>query len=292
MSHILDHSVQVVRDLEVARTDFERLGFRAAPKVIHPSGATANYIFMFRQSFLEIISVVDASKIAATTRSQFSFADHNAAFLARRGEGISLMALGSQDSVADHTRCSQAELPGFPPFQFTRPAQAAHPNGPTVTFTLAFLVDETKPDLSFFYFQQHTPQNFWVDTWQAHPNGALDIAELTVVADSPAELDRYMSSVLDAEGARTDDSHSMTFRLQGGAVTVISTEEYSNRFERDLPPFVTPPWFAAVTVRVESIAQLRRTLDANRVPHALIANTRLRPSLPLLEHGAIIEFIG
>lgn len=292
MSHALDHTVQVVRDLEAAKTDFERLGFHAAPKVTHPSGATANYIFMFKQSFLEIISVVDATKIVATTPSQFSFADHNAAFLARRGEGISLMALGSQDSAADYARCVQAGLRGFPPFRFTRAAQAADPNGPTVTFTLAFLADEALPDLSFFYFQQHTPQNFWVPDWQVHPNGALDIAELTVVADSPAGLRPYMSSVLATDGVHVTGSDALDFPLHDGVLTVISEEEYGNRFERKTPTSAIRPWIAAVTVRVESIAQLRRTLDANRVPYAPSANNRLRPSLPSLEHGTIIDFTG
>lgn len=291
MSHALDHTVQVVRDLEAAKTDFERLGFRAAPKVIHPSGATANYIFMFKRSFLEIISVVDATKIVATTPGQFSFADHNAAFLARRGEGISLLALGSQDSAADYARCAQKGLRGFPPFRFTRAAQAAHPDGPTVTFTLAFLVDDALPDLSFFYFQQHTPQSFWVPDWQVQPNSALDIAELTVVADSPTRLRPYMSSVLGVDGARVIGSDALAFPLDGGVLTVISEEEYGNRFERKSPTSAMRPWIAAVTVRVESIAQLRRCLDANRVSYALSTNNRLRPSLSSLEHGVIIDFI-
>lgn len=290
MSLLLDHSVQVVHDLEAARLDFERLGFRAAPKVTHPSGATSNYIFMFKQSFHEIIGVVDASKIVATTPSQFSFADHNSAFLARRGEGISLMALGSQDSAADYARCVRAGLRGYPPFRFTRPAQAAHPDGPTVTFTLAFLVDVTLPDLSFFFFQQHTPENFWVPEWQAHPNGAVDIVKLTVVTGAPAETNRHMANMLGVSGERATNPDATVYPVSGGALSVISTEDYRNRFERLPPQAAAPPWIAAVTVRVESVAQLRRTLDANRVPYAVTANACVRPSLPSLEHGAIIEF--
>jgi hypothetical protein len=285
----LDHTVQVVGDLESARADYERLGFRAMPKVIHPSGATANYLFQLDGSFLEIIAIVDPSKVVASTSEQFSFAEHNRDFAARRGEGLSLMALSTDDAVRDYTRCQTADLRGYPPFHFKRRAEGNNVPGSEVAFTLAFLVDQRLPDMSLFFFQQHTPENFWQPSYMVHPNGAQGIAELVVIADAPRSLERHFSAVLGA-APNAVSVEALEFLTARSRVLILTENAYSERFGEGAARRSSSPWFASVAVRVASLQEVENRLRQASIEFRAIKGERLRVA-DRHTHGLTLDFV-
>ena len=57
MARGLDHLVMVVKDLESARVDYERLGFTTTPRALHPFG-TENFLVQMQGFGLGILRVI------------------------------------------------------------------------------------------------------------------------------------------------------------------------------------------------------------------------------------------
>ena len=61
----LEHVVIAVRDLAVATTSYERLGFTVTPGGSHPSGGTTgNGVFFTNGTYLELLTFYDREKAA------------------------------------------------------------------------------------------------------------------------------------------------------------------------------------------------------------------------------------
>ena len=61
----LEHVVIAVRDLAVATTSYERLGFTVTPGGSHPSGGTTgNGFFFSKGTYLELLTFYDREKVA------------------------------------------------------------------------------------------------------------------------------------------------------------------------------------------------------------------------------------
>jgi Glyoxalase-like domain len=60
----LEHVVIAVRDLAVATTSYERLGFTVTPGGSHPSGGTTGKgVFFSNGTYLELLTVYDREKL-------------------------------------------------------------------------------------------------------------------------------------------------------------------------------------------------------------------------------------
>jgi len=60
----LDHVVVVVRDLDAAAAQWQRLGFTISPRGTHSAHmGTANYTMMLREDYLEILGVVAPTEL-------------------------------------------------------------------------------------------------------------------------------------------------------------------------------------------------------------------------------------
>ena len=69
----IDHLVLAVEDLSAARDQFAAFGFLTTPLGRHPWG-TGNHLVQFPRNFIEILGVVDASKLVPMRDDHFSFA--------------------------------------------------------------------------------------------------------------------------------------------------------------------------------------------------------------------------
>ncbi len=196
----LDHLVIGVHDLDAAANGYEDLGFTVGRRNSHPWG-TDNRIVQFPGVFLELIAVRDAALIPphgppmlaldgarpqASERRVFSFG----AFVRDAlgvGEGVSMVALESQDAKADAAEFTAVGIGGFQPFFFERQATLSDGSAARVAFSLAFARDDAAPDCGFFAVQQHEPQNFWNSALQRHANGATGLASVAMIADNPTD---------------------------------------------------------------------------------------------------------
>lgn len=121
MRHI-DHVVVAVRDLDGAADLYARLGFQVGPRNRHPWG-TENRIIQFRQSFIELITVLEDADIPPHAPGRFSFGAFVRDYLQRR-EGLAMLVLSSADDTADAARFAQGASATSPPSGSSGPADA------------------------------------------------------------------------------------------------------------------------------------------------------------------------
>lgn len=223
-SRRIDHLVLAVHDLDAAAAWYERIGFQVGTRNRHPWG-TENRLVQFASSFLELITVGEATDIPPHAPNFFSFGAFVRDFLRRR-EGLAMFVLDSTDAAGDAATFAEQGIGDFRPFDFERSGRRADGTPTRVAFSLAFAVDDRLPEAAFFVCQQHYPEAFWSPSLQRHPNGATGVTEVTLDVGDPAEVRRFLQSFTGTPPAED----GRRFVLAGRGQLRLATESGSNRF--------------------------------------------------------------
>ena len=284
MPRRLDHLVICVHDLAQAALDWQTLGFNLTPIGVHPFG-TSNRLAMFRNNYLEALAVTDAAAAPPAASGRFSFAAHNRDFLAT-GEGMSMLAMHSDDAHADAARFEANDIGAYAPFDFGR--DAVLPGGGTarVAFSLAFATDPAMPGVAFFTCQQrHPPELFWKPEYQRHPNGALRVIEVVMSALEPAEHRGFLERITESTAELTPGR--LTVGARGDRITVLGPAEMTRR----LPGLASEPSprFCAARLAVTDLDATKRVLKDNGVDFQVSGVVLLIP--PAASHGLALEFV-
>jgi catechol 2,3-dioxygenase-like lactoylglutathione lyase family enzyme len=162
----LEHVVIAVRDLAVATTSYERLGFTVTPGGSHPSGGTTGKgVFFSNGTYLELLTVNDRKKAAELAK-----------FLEER-EGPRSIALEVSSVSAIRDALHAAGIEG------SEPTKGKWESSSPVT--KEWLTVDPKPAL---------PGNiFFIDhlrTDQSHPNTAIGIRSVWVMVKNLQEATR------------------------------------------------------------------------------------------------------
>ena len=178
MPRAMDHIVLCVNDLDSAISAYSQLGFTVTPRAVHPFG-TGNALVQLDGMYIELLSVVDPAKVAETDLAQpFSFPIYNRDYLRHR-EGMSMLALQSDDAEHDRDKFIEAGAAVPPVFHFERDAKT--PDGDTVgvAFSLAYANHPLlRHAVTFVCQHRHPVQNFYFPAYQSHTNGAVAIGKV------------------------------------------------------------------------------------------------------------------
>jgi catechol 2,3-dioxygenase-like lactoylglutathione lyase family enzyme len=257
----IDHIVIAVRDLDAARSAWERLGFTPTPIARHPFG-TANSLVQLDGNYIELLAIADPATIPEATPASFSFAAFNRDFLKKR-EGLSMLALKSRDAAGDRADFAARGLPVFAPFEFER--QATGPDGTEkkVAFSLAFTREPRLREAGFFTCQHHFPENFWRPEYQGHASTAKRIASVVLVTRDPADFHEFVTH-LTGKHDMLSSSLGVTFDTGDGAFEIMSPIGYRAFFGESPDP--DPRRFLACRIAVADLSATRRLLERNGVP--------------------------
>jgi catechol 2,3-dioxygenase-like lactoylglutathione lyase family enzyme len=284
----VDHIVLCVRDLDAARDRFRRMGFTLTPPATHPFG-TGNSLAQMGSSFIELLSVVDPERIPPHANERFSFAAHNADFLAR-GEGMSMLVISSEDARADQARWRKAGLTTFEPVYFERGAKLPDGSEAKVAFTIAFVLNPEIPDAVFFCCQQHTPEAFWQPEYQRHANGAMDIASVILAAEDPRRHAGFFEALF-GTGSVHVNGNALDIHTALGKVEVIppqvSAECFPAVFRIDSS---SPARFLAFGIRTSDLGAADACLERGGIERVR-SDERVIVSAPSC-HGIVLEFVG
>jgi hypothetical protein len=271
----IDHPVVTVRDLAPVREQYKRLGFAPNPIGFHPWGTTLS-LLMFKDNFIELISVNDASKFGTNAVNGFCYGRNVGKFLART-EGLGLLALHSKDARADHQLLSSRGLASQGLIDFRREMKKPDGSPDVAIVSLGLFLNDAQRDVSNFICHQHRPELIWVPEWQQHPNGVNAVTAVTYVAERPSELvERYAAFygservVRKGEGFEADSGC--------GVIRAVSTAEAA-----DIYGAVTlPDWRGdmgphgiAITVSTPRFDALESLWRSNGVPCASSATGTL-----------------
>lgn len=275
----IDHPVIAVRDMLLARQQYERLGFVVPPRGSHQEWGTGNWCLMFPGDYLELRGVVDASKET-----------HHLDWFLRERQGLMGIALGTDDADATHRQLVESGLHPTPVRQLTRNVEL--PDAPLQPrFALCFLPAAETPGLESVVVCQHlTPSLLRRPEWLRHPNGAKGVISLTgVVADlSAAEAAHQILF-----GMQAVDRHEDTVRIQvsqAQLIVLMTPERYGSLYRGDpLSPTVRLPCLAAVTIEVDDSATTAEWFLEHKVSFSKSSSGKLRMAA---EHacGVVLEF--
>ena len=283
----IDHLVLCVRDLELARDLYRRLGFTLTPPARHPFG-TGNSLVQFEErSFLELLALLDANAVPPMRPGIFNFGAYNRDFLTRQ-EGCSMLVLESADAKAEARAWRAAGLGDFEPFHFERPARLPDGSFKKVAFTLAFAVHRDLPDAVFFACQQHAPEIFWRREYQRHDNGALGIEEAAMVAADPLALAGLLESVAGRPAERADGG--LKCETGRGVLRALTPAAFSRRYAgAPAPSLARGPRFAGCRIRTADLSALRSRLSERTIAFAEADGALVVP--PAEAFGVALGFV-
>lgn len=231
----IDHPLVLVRDIEATAARYRALGFNTAPTGKHPWG-TSTSLITFERSALELMSIYDDTLLDSHAVGTFQFGRHMAEALAER-EGVSLVALYSEDAPADRARAEARGLAAQGRVDFRRRVKIPGADWDEAVVTLEILLDPALPRASNFLCQQHRPELIWVPEWLLHPNGALGFAGITYATSDPAPLLARLRALFgDASVRRTAIGHEAA--TGRGVITVVEPGVWAQEIGVDAEPAI------------------------------------------------------
>jgi hypothetical protein len=235
----LDHVVVAVRDLERARMGWTRLGFTLTPRGRHLGQGTANYCIMFVADYLELLGVVEPDQ----------HADRLAGFLAHR-EGPMAAAFapsGPIDGVAEALTALGLHPSG--PRALAR--QLELPEGTVVSrFLLLTLPEEETPALHSFVCEHLTPELVRRPDWLVHPNGAVGLRAIYLIAAETAPLLPAYDRLFGLHEVTTTDAVA-AIRVGPHRILFTTADDFETMHPGvDLDPDFPVPGIAAIEVAV------------------------------------------
>jgi catechol 2,3-dioxygenase-like lactoylglutathione lyase family enzyme len=261
MSRGLDHVVHAVRDLDAAAAFYRALGFTVGARNRHPpQWGTQNHIVQFPGCFVELLAMADTSQIAPHGPRFFSFGAFNRDFLLR-GEGLSMLVLEGRDTAAEAEAFRAAGVGDFEPFHFER--MAARPDGTSVkvAFSLAFASDPRAPDVGFFTCRQRHPENFWNPAFQTHPNTAVGIVGVVLVAENPSDHHIFLSAFAGERDLHATSS-GIVVTTPRGDIQVLTPAAFLDHFGSAPPDVAGGSRLAALRIAVRDFDVASRLLKA------------------------------
>jgi len=281
----LDHVVHVVRDLDAAGEVYDLLGFTVGPRNHHPWG-THNRIVQTPGFFLELLEIAEPEKIPEAAGSHFSFGAFNRDFLARNGQGLSMMVAEGSDPLAEKASFDAAGFGGFDLFDFSRLSRRADGEEVEVGFSLAFAQDPATPDTGFFTCTQRRPENFWAPTMQRHTNGVTGVAGVVLVAETPLDHVSFIDTLVGVTPHRASDAWYVATTPRG-QIDIMTRGTFGERFGVPAPAG-TGLRIGAVRFSSPGADRLRRGLMARGMLEQAIEGIVVVP--PRAAMGATIVF--
>jgi catechol 2,3-dioxygenase-like lactoylglutathione lyase family enzyme len=260
----LDHVIIAVRNLDEAATTYRKLGFTLTPRGLHEGRGTGNHCIMFKDSYIELLGIVDAIGAAGRLAERVN----------AQGEGGLGIAYGADDADAAAAALRAAGIEVEEPNDLSRPLDLDGKRE-LVKFRNVMMPGLTLPNVMQFVCTHLTPELTRArHEWQLHPNGAIGIEAITIATDDPAHQQ--------AEAAKLHGN-----RLTNAKVEIIGHSDAADRFGKTLSK-PNHNGIVALAIRVNERDAAAAMLDMGRVPHQETSAAVIVPASAT--HGVTIAF--
>ncbi|MBI1774421.1 MAG: VOC family protein [Proteobacteria bacterium] len=290
----IDHVVILAQSLEAARKTYQRLGFTLTPLGRHSKLDTVNHCVMLQEAnYFELLSVAKPQPLNADF----------AAILEER-EGLAALALKTEDARASVRKLEAAGLGPKPAVDFGRPVELPPgralgggnphplPTSPAVRkdarFTVVHLDGAMTPGGRAFLCQHHTRDLVWLPEYLEHANGALGLAQITLVAADPEAAGRAYGAVFGAAAKRIPGGCEVA--TGNAPIRVLSAGGFAEQYPGESGFARHAPVFAVLSLKVRSAAATARLLQTAGVRFDAIQGGVRVPSSAAT--GTVLEFLG
>jgi hypothetical protein len=186
---------------------------------------------------------------------------HHLAAYRARGDGLHILALGSDDPDADWRRCGAAGLPCTAPADASRRIEYGTRHG-EARFRWFMLQPQASPEGLLCFARNLTPALVFQPEVSRHPNGVEALCEVVVQVESPAAAAARFAGVTGVE-PRADGEGVLRFALAGGdALTLASPQALQRRFGDAAVQGVARGRFVALQLRVAQLSAAEAWLRA------------------------------
>jgi catechol 2,3-dioxygenase-like lactoylglutathione lyase family enzyme len=262
MKRELDHCGVAVRNLDLGRDTYARLGFQLTARSFHSGAITAggpvvpwgsgNHCAMFRDGYLEVIGLTDATMYSSVKD------------MVSRYEGMHIVALRCGEADAAYAEFKARGLPIEAPRALERDAAFGPGDKETrrAKFRNMYIDRQKVTEARFIYLEHMTPDVLWQPHLLDHPNGALSIDAVYFVVADPEETAKKFAPLFSDRIERFPGVIRLT--LDRGTMWLTQEVEWRKRVPGSFVPPVPSP--AGFGIRVASIDATRKYLEANGVP--------------------------
>lgn len=231
----LDHAVIAVRDLDVARETFTRMGFSLAPRGLHSTGSS-NHNVMLGLDYFELLQVPQANPLQAYFHE----------FL-RHQEGLAALALTGTDVQAALPALTREGFEPSTPLDFSRKVTSGSRTG-TARFRLTNLAAHTTPGALVFICQHFTRELVWLPELQKHANGATGLGAVAFVAEKVAYLAGVYGRVFGAWPERIEEG--LKVETGSAPLAFCTRQALQERLREVILPERAAPHAAALFIHV------------------------------------------
>ena len=173
----------VTQELAALAAQYERLGFTLTPLARQTDGRIGNRCVMLRQSYIELLAVVDPKARSETLER----------FLARYA-GVHILAFSIADEAAELARLRRAAIDASAANQIERLVDAADPAGAKARFGLIALPDQ--PEGRINLVRHYTADALWRADFLRHANHAATLAQVEIAVTAPIETAARLSPLV------------------------------------------------------------------------------------------------
>ncbi len=265
----LDHVGVAVRELDVGRAAYERLGFRLTTRSMHSGSPSAgapvipwgsgNHCAMFQSGYLEILGLTDPDRYSSVKD------------MVARYEGLHIVALGCMNADATYAAMSAKGIPVEAPRALERDA-AYGPDGAQTRrarFRNLYVDRARFPDARFLYIEHLTRDVLWQPHLLDHPNGALALEAVYFCAAELAASSERISRATGAVPKMRSPGHA-ELELARGRLRILDLAAW--RARGNDAPRADLPVPAGFGIRVRALDATRELLARNGV------STRVEPN--------------
>jgi Glyoxalase-like domain len=271
----LDHVGHFIADPGAAAGALARAGFAPTPVSVQtgPDGAltgVGNITAMLGRGYIEALFKTAATPLGRELETAMA-----------RYPGLHLVAFAVADAAAAHRRLGAAGFRMQPLVEMQRPVDAGGHDG-TAAFTIARPVPGEMPEGRIQLLTHRTEDMVWQPRWLSHPNGALGLTSLLIVA---ADLNEAADRFARFTGRATrPSSHGHSIDLDRGRIDLMTAEACAQM----LPELPIPalPFIAAYEISVGSLDVVQGILSRNALASRRLGESLVVPFPEPLGHGA------
>jgi hypothetical protein len=258
----LDHVGVAIKDLELGRRAFSRLGFLLTAKSQHSGSASpgsrvepwgsGNHCAMLRAGYIEVVGLTDPGRYS-------SIKD-----MVARYEGLHIVAIGCSSAETTHRALLAAGIAADAPRALERDA-AFGPRDETTRrarFRNIYLDRERYPEARFLVIEHLTRDVLWQPHLLEHPNGAVALDEVYICAGDAAAAADKLARTFAADAAAIETGH-LTMQLRRGTLHVMTPERWHEL--SGTPASVPLPSPVGFGIRVAALEHTRNLLAAHGV---------------------------
>jgi catechol 2,3-dioxygenase-like lactoylglutathione lyase family enzyme len=281
---VIDHVALLGRDVHAMRVAFERLGFTPTPsKLLMRWDAKTGERESLKQESSHAVLEHGYIELAAVLTDE---PQHYLTPYLRRYPGLHVLAFRSTDIDADHARCLAAGFEPTPVIIATRDVEYGTRQG-AAQFRWFMLGGETTPEGLLCYVHNHTPELVFQPEVMNHPNSALGLHGVTIVASKPERIAEHYRALLGLEPIAADEE--LRFEPGQQSIRIMTRHAFIARYPGAGVPVM--PCLRAFDVIVRDIGAARAYLNATRVRHQVREDGSLWVG-PRSACGAALRFIG